>query len=108
MKCGKYGHKAADCRSKAEDDEKETQNNQDCGKRKFNGTCFNCGKKGHMKKDCWSKKKSDKAANKIKEEKDSDSEEELTLNVKEIEENEIEENSKIFLIKLKNPRRILS
>ena len=33
MKCGKYGHKAADCRSKADDDEKETQNNQDCGKK---------------------------------------------------------------------------
>ena len=42
-KCGKVGHKKADCRSDAK------------------GVCFNCGKDGHYAKDCPTKKKGDGA-----------------------------------------------
>ena len=45
-KCGKWGHKAKDCRS----DQKSSR------KRKFEGTCNWCGKKGHKEKQCFSKK----------------------------------------------------
>lgn len=43
-KCGKVGHKAADCKSKG-----GTQP----GKQRFKGKCNNCGKQGHKATDCW-------------------------------------------------------
>ena len=55
-KCGKFGHKAKDCRSNM--DRKEQQE-----KKKFTGKCFHCGKVGHKEADCWVKhgKPTDKA-----------------------------------------------
>ena len=40
-KCGKYGHKGADCKSQ-----------QSGGTRSFSGKCYHCGKQGHRKADC--------------------------------------------------------
>ena len=55
-KCGKFGHKAKDCRLNM--DRKEQQE-----KKKFTGKCFHCGKVGHKEADCWVKhgKPTDKA-----------------------------------------------
>ncbi len=52
--CGKYGHKAADCR------EKKQNNNKNKGKR-FHGKCNYCGIIGHKEADC-NKKKRDEAS----------------------------------------------
>ena len=54
--CGKLGHKAAECRSKA------TEGNGGVGKGKGNGdksnvTCYNCGEKGHYSNKCPKPKK---------------------------------------------------
>ena len=49
--CGKFGHKASECRKKKMDNGQETQNR---GKR-FTGKCNFCGKIGHREKDCWKK-----------------------------------------------------
>ena len=45
-KCGKIGHKKADCRS---GNGGEESNN----KPKFNGTCNRCNRKGHKEANCW-------------------------------------------------------
>ena len=45
-KCGKYGHKAADCRSKATDD-KPRQGLKNDQKVRFQGNCNYCNKFGH-------------------------------------------------------------
>ena len=58
-KCGKFGHKGADCRSNG----KQNQGNQDktktgkgrAGGGKFQGKCYHCGKIGHREADCWKK-----------------------------------------------------
>lgn len=65
-KCGKQGHKAAQCRvteskstgNKANDKNKNTNSvkpRNEMAKEKFDGNCFNCGKKGHRSMDCWLK-----------------------------------------------------
>ena len=42
--CGKFGHKASECRNKVNSEKK---------KGKFQGKCFHCGKVGHKKENCW-------------------------------------------------------
>ena len=51
QKCGKYGHKGADCRSKNNNNDKGGNDNN---KRynEFTGKCHHCGIIGHKKKDC--------------------------------------------------------
>ena len=51
--CGKWGHKAADCREKKKSEGGKSP--------KFNGTCNFCGKYGHKEKDCWSKQRQERA-----------------------------------------------
>ena len=46
-KCGKFGHKAKDCRSNIINDKEKKQKN------KFTGKCFHCGKVGHKEANCW-------------------------------------------------------
>ena len=62
--CGKYGHKAADCRDKDSgggggENKNNGSNNNGGG---FKGKCFNCGKVGHRKKDCPERKTNDDVA----------------------------------------------
>ena len=62
-KCGKYGHKAANCRTN-----KNSQKKHDNGKKHFNKkpyklTCYNCGEEGHKAKDCPKKKSNTETAN---------------------------------------------
>ena len=82
-KCGKWGHKGADCRSK--DGDKQGSKDKPNGygnKKKFDGECHFCHKKGHMKRDCfkWKKEQGEQAnqagdsKKKKKKEKDEDSE----------------------------------
>ena len=49
--CGKFGHKASECRKKKNDNSKENTSRS----RRFNGKCNFCGKPGHREKDCWEK-----------------------------------------------------
>ena len=46
--CGKIGHKAAECRSKAVEGIGETSGKGKTPGDKSNVTCYNCGKKGHL------------------------------------------------------------
>mmetsp|Transcript_5434 Transcript_5434/g.9894 ORF Transcript_5434/g.9894 Transcript_5434/m.9894 type:complete len:659 (-) Transcript_5434:1478-3454(-) len=58
-KCGKYGHKGADCRGgkKADDgNDSSNDNGGNPGKKQFSGRCNNCGKWGHTRKFCKSLK----------------------------------------------------
>ena len=55
--CGKYGHKAANCRGPKKDA------NRDSAGRKETRTCYNCGKAGHIAKNCRSKKQNDNEIN---------------------------------------------
>jgi hypothetical protein len=66
-KCGKFGHKAADCWFDEENKNKgtgskgnNTGSNSGSGGGKFAGECFCCGKKGHRISEC-RKKKADEA-----------------------------------------------
>lgn len=58
-KCGKAGHKAADCRSGG-----GGKKGDKGAKRMDNVQCWNCFKYGHYGKDCWSKKSDDKGKGK--------------------------------------------
>eukprot|EP00435_Cladocopium_sp_Y103_P028725 s170_g7.t1 len=58
-KCGKAGHKAADCRSGG-----GGKKGDKGAKRLDNVQCWNCFKYGHYGKDCWSKKADDKGKGK--------------------------------------------
>ncbi|MEM7375817.1 MAG: hypothetical protein AAF587_44925, partial [Bacteroidota bacterium] len=65
-KCGKYGHKSSDCRSKIkkgstgdDDDDDDSGDDSDDSKEygpRIKGNCTWCGKPGHMEKYCFSKK----------------------------------------------------
>ena len=56
--CGKYGHKAADCRSKGKTNNSNGSNGGNNGnKQRFNGKCNYCHKFGHKKIDCFKRKK---------------------------------------------------
>ena len=57
QKCGKWGHKSADCRGKTEEGENKNKEQ----KPKFKGDCHYCGKTGHRAADCF-KKKADEAS----------------------------------------------
>ena len=46
-KCGKFGHKAKDCRSTSDTHQGKTK--------KFTGKCHHCRKMGHKEADCWAK-----------------------------------------------------
>jgi hypothetical protein len=50
-KCGKYGHKAVDCRSKGNTTEKRELTPEQRNKRK-NVKCYNCQKMGHYASEC--------------------------------------------------------
>ena len=82
-KCGKFGHKAKDCRSNPDSNDNQEK------KRRFNGKCHYCGKVGHKEIQCWLKhgKPKDKA-NTAKDGKDdeSDSEDEVVLMCMEVTE----------------------
>jgi hypothetical protein len=71
-KCGKIGHKGADCRSSNNNQRKnqtrggwtnnkknhKTNKNNGAGSnKKFDGVCFYCGKKGHRASECFKKKR---------------------------------------------------
>ena len=61
--CGKYGHKAKDCRNKErnnKNDQRINNNNRDERGPRINGKCNYCGKEGHMEKFCFKKKKDKK------------------------------------------------
>ena len=53
-KCGKFGHKAAECRSGGNKDGKRIGKGRQGGG-KFQGKCYHCGKIGHREADCWVK-----------------------------------------------------
>ena len=53
--CGKFGHKAADCRSK---DKKTGQTGYKTNPSNRNLECTHCGKKGHLESTCWAKQRS--------------------------------------------------
>ena len=61
--CGKYGHKAKDCRDKTKSRSQQRNNNNNSGRNqnergpRINGKCNYCGKEGHMEKYCYKKKK---------------------------------------------------
>ena len=56
--CGKYGHKAADCRSKNKQNGNSNNSGRNNGqKTRFNGKCNYCHKFGHKKADCFKRKK---------------------------------------------------
>ena len=50
-KCGKYGHKAVDCRSKDNTTEKKELTPEQRNKR-TNVKCYNCQKMGHYASEC--------------------------------------------------------
>ena len=55
-KCGKYGHKAADCNCKGnsqDNDDNSSGYDKDRGNK---GQCYYCGKFGHQKTDCRKRK----------------------------------------------------
>ena len=61
-KCGKYGHKSADCRSDPSNSNNNWYNNNNGKhkhkhKHKFKGKCNYCGMEGHKEKDCWKKQR---------------------------------------------------
>ena len=61
-KCGKWGHKSVDCRSKKQDGGGGYNNNKKRKKgnfNKFTGRCHYCNKVGHKKSECRLKKKDD-------------------------------------------------
>ena len=75
-KCGKFGHKAKDCRLNP-----ESNDNQD-KKRKFTGKCHHCGKVGYKEVYYWLKhgKPKDKANTaKDRQEDDSDSDDKVVI-----------------------------
>ena len=73
-KCGKFGHKAKDCRSNVDNDKEKNQ------RKKFMGKCFHCGKSGHKEVDCWAKHgKPGERANTAGEENEIESDEETVL-----------------------------
>ena len=55
-KCGKDGHRAAQCESTSSGGGGNNNNNSGGGRGRFNGKCNNCGKIGHKYVDCWQKK----------------------------------------------------
>ena len=57
-KCGKDGHRAAQCESTSSGGGGGGNNNNNGGggRGRFNGKCNNCGKIGHKYVDCWQKK----------------------------------------------------
>ncbi|KAI2493888.1 PIF1-like helicase [Fragilaria crotonensis] len=56
--CGKIGHKAAECRSKAVEGSDEVGGKGKTSSAKSNVTCYNCGEKGHYSNKCTKPKKS--------------------------------------------------
>ena len=73
-KCGKFGHKAKDCRSNVDSDKEKNL------KKKFTGKCFHCGKVGHKEISCWIKHgKPGERVNTAEEEKEVESDEETVL-----------------------------
>ena len=81
--CGKYGHKARDCRDK-EKNRNNQRNNANTDQRgpKINGKCNYCGKPGHMEKYCYKKKrdtKSNEETANIAQSDDKDQEEEFVM-----------------------------
>ncbi len=80
--CGKFGHKASECRKKKNDNEKGTTSEKS---KRFDGKCNFCGKYGHKEKDCWEKhgkpdrrrnKSNDKGHQAVEDEEPDSSEEE--------------------------------
>lgn len=57
-KCGKYGHKASECRSDKTDNGKSVHNGQNG---KSNIICYHCGKPGHVRNQCPSRIAGEKA-----------------------------------------------
>ena len=79
-KCGKFGHKAKDCRLNIENDNKK--NNP---KKKFSGKCFHCGKLGHREADCWSKHgKPEDRVNTANESEEEDNYEEVLISMEDV------------------------
>ena len=51
--CGKYGHKAVECKDKNNNTGgASNKGNSNGSGREFKGKCYKCGEKGHMKRDC--------------------------------------------------------
>lgn len=69
--CGKWGHKAVDCRDKNKPKSTNTDTKTDDGnKPRFSGKCYYCGKMGHRSSECRKKEKDkggDESANTVKE-----------------------------------------
>ena len=83
-KCGKRGHKSADCRS----------GKSDKG-RKFSGKCHKCGRTGHVIRNCpdWKNEKSNNAADEEKDEDEDSSDEESEFGLLIIDNDEDDDGS---------------
>ena len=85
--CGKYGHKAKDCRSREKNRGQQKNNNNNGNNRsqedrgpRISGNCNYCGKEGHMERFCFKKKRDEKSDNeKANVAKDDDKEEEFVM-----------------------------
>ena len=70
-RCGRWGHKARDCRSGGNNNNNNNNGNQNRnqnnnrnesrnGNRKFQGKCNYCNKVGHKEADCWKKQRDER------------------------------------------------
>jgi hypothetical protein len=95
-KCGKYGHKAAECRSKPGDDNKFKGQKKTSGftPGKFSGLCHYCKKEGHRASDCRKKKREQSdQANAAKGKGDDDDMAEVVLMAVDIDFDEEDDSS---------------
>ena len=95
-KCGKFGHKAADCKSDIKKGPwNPSKRNGGGGSRtRFQGKCNYCGKYGHKEADCWAKQgkiKTEESNNQAVEEQEEDEVEVVLMSIENNDETEMPE-----------------